>query len=262
MSQSKLLNHAEQVLLELKQDFLLDLPGRLDKIENLILSFPQTSAFAEKFPLLLREIHSIKGIAGTYGIHVITSVCHSLEDRLSWSMGMDAALVLPIDNWLKYIDLIRQAIVHASTDNVFNEIEEALFCLKSGGPGIMFTGLLVTSSKSITSLCKQVFVDKVNLLTIVEDGYQGLGQVMREKFDYLIASNEINGLNGKALIAALRLSDSGNKNMPVVLLTSKNMPFTKRLADPDYIVVRDANFVQSLSDTWCVINQKLQGSLI
>lgn len=261
MSQSKLLNHAERVLQELKQDFLLDLPGRLDRIEILILALPQPPAFEEKFPLLLREIHSIKGIAGTYGVHVITSICHSLEDRLNRSMGVEDAAELPISEWLKYIDLIRQSIVHASTDNIFDEIEQTLFGLKSRGMGSVFSGLLVTSSKSITSLCQQVCVGEMNQFTMVDDGYQALGQILREKFDYLIASNEIGGLNGKALIAALRLSDSGNKNMPVVLLTSKNMPFTKRLLDPDYVVVRDASFMQNLSSVWCAINQKLQYSL-
>lgn len=261
MGKSKQQSHAERVLQELRQGFLLDLPGRLDEIENLILALPQRSVFAEKFSVLLREIHSIKGIAGTYRIHVITSICHSLEDRLNCSMDVEDVSELPINNWLKYIDLIRQSIVHALTDNIFDEIEHALFGLKSDGTELISSGLLVTSSKSITSVCQQLCVDEINQLTIVDDGYLALGWVLREKFDYLIASNEISGLNGTALIAALRLSDSENKNMPVVLLTSKNISFTKRLMDPDYIVVRDANFVQNLSNARRIINQQLQGSL-
>ena len=65
----------------------------------------------------------------------------------------------------------------------------------------------------------------------------------------IITAMEINELNGEALISAMRLSKSGNKNTKTILLTTKNFKKPNRETDPDKIIARSTNLSQQLQDT-------------
>jgi CheY-like chemotaxis protein len=84
---------------------------------------------------------------------------------------------------------------------------------------------------------------------IMHDGLQALMRALTETFDLIITTNEIPLLNGVALIGALKLSDSRNRNAKTILITAnKNIAsIRKRASDADYII-KDAKLPKNLAD--------------
>jgi CheY-like chemotaxis protein len=84
-------------------------------------------------------------------------------------------------------------------------------------------------------------------LSIAYDGYLALGRLLRENFDFLITTNETQGMNGIALIAAVRLSRTINKSIPSLVITSGQSIRTGRGIDPDFVIVRNTGFAENLT---------------
>ena len=68
---------AEQLFDALRVEYVAQLPETLAKIETQILAWPEGDGVSME---LLRDIHSLKGAAGTYGLGFVTEACHRLED--------------------------------------------------------------------------------------------------------------------------------------------------------------------------------------
>ena len=78
------LSIAQQALLSLSNDYIDALPERCDLIESLILKLGSKSLNLDSYQGLFREIHSIKGSAGTHGFESISTVCPQFEDWLTY----------------------------------------------------------------------------------------------------------------------------------------------------------------------------------
>jgi HPt (histidine-containing phosphotransfer) domain-containing protein len=240
------LSQAQKLLRQLRDDYLNDLAGSCDQIENLVLSL--NLSFKGNFEELYRRVHSIKGSAGTHGLMVISTLCHDFEEllnRLSEGGGQVEAETTGMA--LHFVDLIRQARSIAIADSSdFSEIEKELERLRQKRLRNLYPALLVESSGSVKMLCQESLSGLPVQLTIEPDGYAALGQLLRSRFAFLITANEARTLNGQALISALRASDSINRDIKTILLTSRpalrdNTPFK-----PDYVVSRNTELAESL----------------
>jgi len=122
-----------RVLIELRNAFLAELPARLETIESLILELNRTPYFSENYETLFRHVHSLKGSAGTHGLHIVTTVCHALEDEIVTVEGNQAMVTGDlVSAWLGYIDLLRSTIedFHAGRED-FSAVEVSLADLGS-----------------------------------------------------------------------------------------------------------------------------------
>lgn len=96
-------NHIENLLNEICNTYLAELPPRLDEIENIILDFTRLESLEESYQNLYRKVHSIKGSAGTHAFHILTTICHDFEDQLSQHENkLSGISKTEIDSWLKY----------------------------------------------------------------------------------------------------------------------------------------------------------------
>ena len=243
------LSHAEQMLQQLRNTFIEDLPHKFEAMENLILGLQQENEFNANFDQLFRTTHSLKGSAGTYGLHVLSTICHQFEDQLKQVNG-DFSRYKPAytDYWIEYIDLLREGL-DAILDNQdrFPRIDEKLVKLKHRVWDNHLSGILVTSSRAVETMCNRILEQQAVTLSIAHDGYLALGRLLRESFDFLITTNETQGMNGIALIAAVRLSRTINKSIPCLVITSGQSIHTGRGIDPDYVIVRDTGFAENLT---------------
>ncbi len=240
------------LLADLKRGFLADIPVRLGEMESLILAMERDEAFSDNYESLYRHTHSLKGSAGSYGLHIITSICHALEDVLN-EVGRDNGRFndYGADYWLKYIDLIRLVLeeINKGKDN-FVSFEAELSKLQSvqpGGDQYHLHCLVVTSSSLYENILNNLFGNETIKFSFCYDGYEALGRLLTESFDLLISDFEVPLLNGQALFGSLRLSNSKNKNIKTMLLTSKADGKYSRSTDPDYIIHKDKNFTENLS---------------
>lgn len=117
----------QQMLLQLRNTFLEDMPEKLDRLENLLLEMEKNGVDSDAFGEFYRIIHSLKGSGGTFGLHIITTICHQLEDLLNTTEGGAKYTLALIATSMDYVDLLRVATeqIHAGNTS-FPEIEERL----------------------------------------------------------------------------------------------------------------------------------------
>lgn len=242
----------QDLLQEFRLSFLAELPERLDNIEQLVLAMESGGEGArDTFNALYRGVHSIKGSGGTFGLHIITSICHNLEDYLN-----QAPLAPPqfnrvfIDNCLNFIDLIRAAVeVANSGSSDFSVIEGKLSALHDSVFLRKLSALVVVNSKLTRSMCHEVLQSAGIRYVDESDGLAALQRALSQRFDFILLSSELALLKGEALIASLRLSAYENKRVKAIMISSSGATESrrKRDIDPDFILLRNAQLLPELS---------------
>ena len=238
-----------RMLAELRKSFMDDLPSRLEEIETIILDLGNGIDFTENFETLYRHIHSIKGSAGTQGLHILSTICHSFEDEIVKVEGDESSINgTVITSWLSFVDLLRttlDSIKSGVTD--FSDVDAALdqFKHKEGEP--KYFGLLAFSAGVQQNMCLSVFENSPVHIAFSDNGYEAMGRLLHEKFDFVISNMELPDLNGLALISALRLSKTRNYNIPSVLLTSKKLNLQGVDSEPNYIIQKDSAMLKNIS---------------
>jgi len=73
------------LLAGMRDDFIRELPERCDLIEESVLAMGQDPAGA--LDDLFCHVHSLKGSGGTFGVPLITRICHQFESFVSAARG-------------------------------------------------------------------------------------------------------------------------------------------------------------------------------
>ena len=250
-------SRAEQMLAELRVNYIADLPRKFDAFENLILKFKSDDQFTERFDELFRLVHSLKGSAGTYGLHIFSTICHQFEEQLRIVDGSRVNLTQELfDNCLRFIDLMRAVLEGVVLGHDMNEFaQEKLEALRPAVFANSINALIVVSSRSIERICSSVMESYKFNYSMMDNGYLALGSMLNDKVDMLVAAKEISGLNGIALIAAAKLantktnanSDSKRKLLTTVLLTAETTTYSSRRTDPDVVIRRDTHMADNLA---------------
>lgn len=249
-------DQAQQLLKQLRNDYIAELPGFCDELENLVLSLDNLPG-KECFEELYRRTHSMKGSAGTHGLSVISSICHEFEEQLS-KLGNLAEVEL--DSLLVYIDLVRQAVAIAETGNEeFSKVEKRLQFIRDASLHNLSPVLLVESSDYVRLLCRQALEHLPIELSMASDGLEALGQLLRSKYALVITAKEAKTLNGMALISAVQASESKNRHIWSILLTSSSNLKLGDCTRPDYVINRDAKFGENLARAVKEILRQLNG---
>ena len=242
-------NAFQQAVLQMRRTYLGELPEKLDKLEALLLEIEKSGASRDEFDELYRIVHSMKGSGGTFGLHILTTICHQLEDLLSTTDGganLSKELIAPS---LNYVDLLRMATEQCQSGNeTFPQIEEHLSVLRKQLVPKQFTILLIDNSKLSTKLYLRLLSDLPVNTVVMNDGPNALMRALTEPFDLIISTYEIPVLNGTALIGAVKLSDTKSRSAKTILITSnKQLATTRnRSTDPDHTIIKDAKLAQNL----------------
>lgn len=207
------------LLNSLKEEFLTTLPERLTEIESLLLSLPEDADVEN----LLRIVHSLKGAAGTHGFHIFTKICHQMEDMLrelivSKKIHSQAAVKVLLD----YNDLHNTALsIIRNDDDNFSTVDSKLNQLASASGNKQRKILVVEPSALYSSMIVSVIENVDFQVTVVNDGFSALEKLLMQYYDFVITAMETATLNGDALLSAVRLSQSKNKKIKAILITTK-----------------------------------------
>ncbi len=236
------------LLLQLRQAYLSELPERADELEMLILEIKNAGLNADRFNDLYRRIHSLKGSGGTHGAHIITAICHSFEDFLT-SINQQTSLqsTAHIDIALNFVDLLRNAALRLKNNSDdFGDIEVTLNELRQKAFTPRYSALVVVHGGAIISIVGQVLKNHGCRMVLMKDGFHALGRALVEPFDMVITSLELPGLNGSAMISALKLADCHNKYSRCILLTANdNLPLT--IPTHDFILLKNSSLLPELN---------------
>lgn len=121
-------NQLRVVLRKMQDDYVAKLPQMLDIMAGLAMDLRTSDDYVNGFENLYRAVHSLKGTAGTYGVSIISSICHPFEDYLT-TIHEEAALYgdRHVATCLSFIDLLRRtSTLLASGRESFPDIEAEL----------------------------------------------------------------------------------------------------------------------------------------
>ena len=216
------LSKVEALLHSLRIEYLTELTEKLDDFEKLVLELDCESSFNHAYEELYRQVHSMKGSAGTHGLHSLTAVCHHFEELLKHlESRFDNVRPSLVDHALKYVDLLREVSNEEISGHVdMAAVDDSLEALRAAIFPASYRGLYVDASKMGVRICEEALRGLPCELSVMQDGYQALGRLLQEKFDFVITSKELPGLNGSALLSAVRASDTQNANIQAILITS------------------------------------------
>lgn len=242
------IDQAKKLLLHLRNDFLIELPERIDGVEPQVLALEKSKQDSEIFETLYREMHSLKGTSGTHGLTTIAYICHQFEDALTDLGDNQDATPELIDTLLTYLDMIRRSGVIAGQESPdYSEVETALDNIRQRRQKGKCVGLIVESSSFMSNLYIDSIDHKNVEFSVIEDGLEALKLLLREKYDFVIMGSETKSLNGTALLYALQAAGGINKNIQTVVVTSKSSSqFINELA-PDYYLHKDSNLFNQLA---------------
>jgi chemotaxis protein histidine kinase CheA len=233
----------DTLLKQLRDEFIAEFPERCDGLEESVLAFEQGREGS--FDDLYRRVHSLKGSGSQFGFSLVTSICHQFESFLS--SGSFTIEQLSLSYALSYVDLLKRMVEFvgqegASTQEIEHELDDLR---KSSMPG-RATVLLIEPSPSRRKLCQGVLAPLGVRIVVQDRGLAALEQMLHEPFDLLVAARELPDLNTVAIVAALRESNSRNKNVPVILVSSNSTPISEYLAI-NAVLARDAQFIPNLA---------------
>lgn len=237
-------------LAQLRLNYIAELPERLEKLETELLRVEREGdANSERFQSIFRAVHSMKGSGGTYGFFIITTVCHQFEDYLRAVGGESIHASLKaeyIPNCLHFLDILQDiADISMSGSEEFSSVEKKLSLLiNTLNSSKKLTALIVTDSKSVAEYCRKVTLELGINAKLSDNSYASLLQLLTAPYDILITGAELPMLTGYSLLAAVRLSESVNRNIFSILITSKSdrLDKTKRDVDPDFVLKKDGDF--------------------
>ena len=230
------MSDVNDILEHLREGFLDDMPARINKIEDEVMSSNHVNSYDELF----RMVHSLKGTAGSYNYHVFTKIAHSMEDAMQFLMQKNEfGTKSTVDILLKFKDILRdtaESLISSKLEPL--DIDERLLVLREQIFNEVINILIVEPSKLYASMIEYTLQDMPVNLTFKEDGLQALENLILNKYDLLITSLECSRLNGDALTAALRLLHNFNRQIKVVLITSREQGKLENKNDFDAILDR------------------------
>jgi len=241
------LAQANILLLQLRADFLAELPEKLDRCESLMISMADAGDFLENYAALFRIIHSLKGSAGTHGIMTISFICHQLEDYLTGLSDKSRADDAQINILLEYLDLMRRTLELARQNTAsFADIDKQLDALRQRSKHGKLSVLIVEENMYMQEIMKSSLDGLAVEVSIKADGLDALQVLLKIKFDVLITSAQAKSLNGIALLYALRASAGINHKIKTIIVTSKTQTvFAPGLA-PNYLINKDQDISQHI----------------
>lgn len=222
---SNQLDNMQLLLASMRLNYLDEMPERINKLENNLLALEVHPENQEQYNELYRNIHSMKGSGGTYGIATLTHICHQMENFLPEIQGERSTSDRAISNLFLCIDLLREtrSAAMASTPN-YTAIEAQLNSLYKSIVKHKKTILIADTSITLTDVYRQTLHPLPVKITCINDGLSALEQLLSYPYDLLIAGKELKTLNAYSLMAALRYSTSSNQKISGILLSSSNEP--------------------------------------
>lgn len=224
---------------------------QLGEIETKLLDIEKNVNVLGSFRTIKLLIHSIKGSAGSYDLNFASIVCHQLEDFLA-SLKEESISSANLTNIFSYIDLIKAYLknIDSMDEESLNELKQKLESLSIVGHShdklTFHKTLVIEHSKTMITAYSKILSDLGIRVSVVSDGYEALGRLLREDFDSIVTSQKVNTIDGIDLISIINVLKNINKNMKTVLISSDQIKGNKITCKPSIILQKNAELTKNL----------------
>ncbi len=213
----------QEALAQLRQEFIDSSAERLDRVDELIdRMYRDRGDRNADFVEFQRDIHSMKGSAGTYGFDSVTLIAHRLEDFIESARLLNNGQLLDVQI---YVDRIRDIL--DSGQNVTNDrLDGILATLPSIGTAPAITqerrsvSVFLIMPKGVQrKLITQELVSCGFELSFANSPLEAFSLAVSLRPDLIVSSLEFEPLNGLELACSL-FAVKSTRDIPIVLLTS------------------------------------------
>jgi CheY-like chemotaxis protein/HPt (histidine-containing phosphotransfer) domain-containing protein len=213
----------QEALAQLRQEFIDSSSERLDKVDVLIdRMYRQEGDGNADFVEFQRDIHSMKGSAGTYGFDSVTLIAHKLEDFIESASDLNNGQLLDIQ---VYVDRIRD-ILESGENASQDRLNEILVTLPSNGTASAITqerrtvSVFLVMPKGVQrKVITQELVSCGFNLAFANRPLEAFSLAVSLKPDLIVSSMEFSELSGLELAWSLR-AVKAIRDTPIVILTS------------------------------------------
>lgn len=245
--------HLLQVLEQLQKEFLAQLPERLQEIEERIRGLDVEALSPDDLAAIYRDMHNLKGVAGTHNLKIISRISHHIEDHLTNAGKEHFPSALLVDMLLPYLALIREAMELAGKGSInFDPVETALEKLnKQTRQRLVQKPLEILVVEPTTIVLKilesQKYSTPVHFHYRV-DGLAALELLSLRPFDLLIIGQELLFYTGYSVLSALKNSENINKDLTSILVTSDEGFDSVHSPVADQVIIRNGRLIPLLYD--------------
>jgi chemotaxis protein histidine kinase CheA len=227
------------------EDFRSEALEGLDVVDAQLLVLERAPSDPQVIRKLFVAIHTIKGNAAMVGLDTTQQLSHAMEDVLSRLRDEQHPVDHEAVNVLfQAVDALRGLVVAArpgaaeSTVGIVELIAQLRACVESGHPAKVdrepvssrrSTALLVEDSATVRLLEQRLLTEAGFTVLALADGQEALRQARDTRYDLIVTSVELRGMNGLELAAALR-EHSPTRDVPVIITTSSDSPEQRRTA--------------------------------
>ncbi|MBL6934405.1 MAG: Hpt domain-containing protein [Alphaproteobacteria bacterium] len=231
----------EDVMESLRQDFLEGSLERLEQLEAVIDGIHNENVLtAETLMDFHRQVHSLKGLGGTFGFPFITLLSHRLEDYLADLSGLSKSQARDVE---AYLDALRK-VVETGSEPDEEQRDTILRGLPVHGgddsqeaaPQRDVEVLLVASSKTLTHLVSEKLRNMGFRVVTARSSVDALGMAISTRPDLVIVSATMKGLSGVDMSRAMSAM-STTADIPVMILTSFNDGHQALSGAPDNVEI-------------------------
>ena len=245
----------QDALERLKREFIDTSAEKLDKIDAIIdrLYRGEEDDRGADFVEFQRDIHSLKGSAGTYGFDSVSLIAHRLEDYIETTRRLSSENLLDVQ---VFVDRIRE--IFEGGDEVPNDrLIPILDSLPTSGIAQTTESEQEAESKVALLVMSKGVQRKLVSADLTGNGFElayadhpldAFRLAVSLKPNLVVTSLEFDNLNGLELTRALRGVDA-TSTTPIVLLTSHSIDqMGEALPEPTRAIHKDAGFATKLTE--------------
>lgn len=238
--------------------FLSDFPSELETLENLILNLTRNKSSMPDLTHILRFSHSLKGAAGGYGLHLIVTIVHRMEDSLHYLNITNPSIDELIDQLLHHKDYLEKTwIAYKEKDlDKLLKIRIELGLNESSSKSskdaleinikMPYRILLIEPSKVIVkSIINHLQTRQVEVASL-KDGYEALGRLLNEPFDLIVTSGQIPTIDALRLLQILSIVPNPNRETQVIVLSSSKEKFIYSPFKNLIVLEKDPNLASNI----------------
>lgn len=233
----------------LKISYLGTLGERLDELEGHVLKLCKTDGDEGRVILreIIRELHSIKGSSGSYGVHFISKVCHNSEDYLQ---ELDSSLPLAEEHetiLLKFIDLMRfyveKVVTYSTLDE--NQLENNLKEIY-GNKASKIKVIVVDPTRSFFNAYQMALSDLNCQFYYTANGFSAFERIINIDYDYAIIAKSLDILDSSELIGCINSAKKKVGGIKTILISSNDYKSDQKLMEPDFFILKNRELSQNL----------------
>ena len=254
----------EAFLVSLRREYVESAGDRLERLDELLDRLYMGAGSTDDLLEMQRDVHSLKGSAGTFGFPAISAIAHRMEDYIETSPELDGTRLNALQ---AFMDVIR-AIITAEQDPDDETLKKILEDLPSSAQGdpkpagfsdqtIRDIHVLLVMPRDIQRKIIGIELASCGFRVAVADqGTDAIARGLADRPDIVVTAMELSDMSGAELSQVFHTLDR-LKGSRMIVMTSYDLSAPKVRALPnDVAVVRKGElFIEDLSR--CLIEWRI-----